>query len=254
VIRFASLGSGSAGNALVLESGRTRILVDCGFTVQDTIFRMARLGLEPGGIDAVLITHEHGDHIGSSAALARRFGLPTYMTPGTRLAARSPNYPLLSEFHAGADFVLGDIHVRPFTVPHDAREPAQFLFSDGACSLALLTDAGHVTAHMAATVDGVDALLIECNHDPGMLAAGPYPPALKSRIGGPYGHLPNHEAQRLLGRIERQRLQHVIGMHLSERNNRPEFARQALADGLGCLPQETELASQSDGFSWRELR
>jgi phosphoribosyl 1,2-cyclic phosphodiesterase len=254
MIRFASLGSGSAGNALLVQTGATRILVDCGFTVQETTRRLARLDVHPDDLAAVVITHEHADHIGSSAAFARRHRIPVHMTPGTRLGARDQDYPVLREFHAGTPFAVGDVEIHPYTVPHDAREPVQFVFTDGALRLALLTDAGHVSPHMAACVDGVDALLVECNHDPAMLAAGPYPPALKRRVGGPYGHLPNREAERLLQSLQRDRLQHVIGMHLSERNNRPGLARAALAAGLGCTAEETTVAGQTDGFAWRELR
>jgi phosphoribosyl 1,2-cyclic phosphodiesterase len=254
VIRFASLGSGSSGNALLVESGNTRVLIDCGFSVHETRVRLARLDRTPDQIDAILITHEHSDHIGSSAALARRHRVPVYMTPGTRIGARDAAYPSLREFHAGERFAIGALEIQPFTVPHDAREPAQFIFSDGAARLALLTDAGHVTAHMIAQIDGVDALLLECNHDPTMLAQGPYPEALKRRVGGPYGHLPNHAAQHLLSSIDHQRLQHVVGMHLSERNNRPDLARAALAAALGCRPEETAVADQQRGFDWREIR
>lgn len=254
MIRFACLGSGSAGNALLVQVDGTRVLVDCGFSVQETTVRLQRLGLQPEQIDALLITHEHTDHVGASAAFARRHRIPVHMTPGTRLGARDPHYPELNEFHAGDRLTIGALEIRPYTVPHDAREPTQFVFTDGALRLGLLTDAGHVTAHMLESVDGVDGLLLECNHDSDLLAAGPYPPALKKRVGGPYGHLPNHEAQRLLTSIDCRRLQHVIGMHLSERNNRPELARRALAAGLGCRPEDVILASQSQGFGWRELR
>lgn len=253
MIRFASLGSGSSGNALVVQSGRTCVLVDCGFTIQETLSRLGRIGLTPADLDALLITHEHGDHIGSSAALARRYRLPAYMTPGTRLAARGSRYPTLREFRGEEPVFIGDLEVHPFTVPHDAREPSQFVFHDGAVRLALLTDAGHVSPHMIACVDGVDGILLECNHDPALLAAGPYPPALKRRVGGPYGHLSNDAATHLLHAIDRTRLQHVVGMHLSERNNTPELARQALATGLGCAPEEVALATQTEGFGWREI-
>lgn len=254
MIRFASLGSGSAGNALLVETRDTRVLVDCGFSVQEIGKRLARLDRSPDQIHALLVTHEHADHIGSSAAFARRYRIPVYMTPGTRMGARNGGYATLREFHAGDRLTIDGLEIRPFTVPHDAREPAQFVFSDGALRLALLTDAGHVTPHMIACVDGVDALLLECNHDPVMLAEGPYPAALKHRVGGPYGHLPNQEAQRLLTSIDRSRLQHVVGMHLSERNNRPALARAALASALGCRPEDTAIADQANGFAWRELR
>jgi phosphoribosyl 1,2-cyclic phosphodiesterase len=254
MIRFASLGSGSAGNALVVQVGTTRILVDCGFSVHETTRRLARLDLRPQDFSALLITHEHADHIGSSAAFARRHRIPVHMTPGTRIGARDQGYPLVHPIHAGAPFAVGAVQIHPYTVPHDSREPVQFVFTDGALRLALLTDAGHISTHMIASVDGVDGLLVECNHDPDLLAAGPYPPALKRRVGGPYGHLRNDEAERLLRSIRRDRLQHVMGMHLSERNNRPDLARAALATGLGCSPEETTVANQTEGFGWRELR
>ncbi len=253
MIRFASLGSGSAGNALVVQAGKTSILVDCGFSMQETCRRLGRLGLEPANLAGIVVTHEHADHIGASAPLARRFQLPAYMTRGTYLAARDRAYPQWQAIHDGATVAIGDLVLHPFTVPHDAREPAQFIFSDGAFRLALLTDAGHVSPHMIACVDGSDALLLECNHDPAMLAAGRYPPALKRRVAGPYGHLANYAAQDLLTRIDHGRLQHVIGMHLSERNNRPELARAALANGLGCSVADTQLATQAEGFGWRQV-
>lgn len=254
MIRFAALGSGSSGNALLVEAGNTRLLIDCGFTLQEATKRLRKLDLEPNDLDALLITHEHKDHIGACAAFARRHHVPVRMTPGTFLGARDRAFPHLHEFHAGAPFEIRDLEIRPFTVPHDAREPVQFVLSDGARSLALLTDAGHISTHIIDCLAHVDALLIECNHDPGMLAMGPYPPALKRRVGGRYGHLSNHQAETLLRAIDRSRLQHVIGMHLSQSNNHPELARKALADGLDCSPSEVSIADQCDGFGWRELR
>lgn len=229
-------------------------MVDCGFTVRETTLRLQRLGLQPGDLDAILITHEHGDHVGSGAAFARRYRLPVSMTPGTHLGLRDRAVPRLHEFHAGMAFAIGDLQIHPFTVPHDAREPVQFVLSDGATRLALLTDAGHISTHIVEMVNNVDALLIECNHDPEMLEQGPYPPALKRRVGGLYGHLANQQASQLLAAINRDRLQHVIGMHLSERNNHPELARQSLADGLGCDQSEVSIADQHAGFNWREVR
>ena len=254
MIRFAALGSGSSGNALVVEAGGTRVMIDCGFTVRETTARLQKLGLQPDELDAVLVTHEHGDHIGSCAAFARRYRLPVSMTPGTHLGTRDRAFPHLHEFHAGIPFAIGDLLIHPFTVPHDAREPVQFLLSDGAKRLALLTDAGHISTHMVDMMNKVDALLIECNHDPGMLERGPYPHALKRRVAGPYGHLANHQATQLLAAIDRYRLQHVIGMHLSEHNNHPDLARQSLADGLDCKPSEVSIADQLNGFNWREIR
>lgn len=251
MIRFCSLGSGSSGNALVVEVGSTRLLVDCGFSVQEVERRLARVGLEPDALSAVLITHEHSDHLGAAAPLSRRYGTTVYTSPGTRLAARDPDFAHVQEVRADARLEIDDVEVHPFTVPHDSREPTQFVFSDGSRRLVLMTDAGHVSDHMIDIASGADALLLECNHDSGLLAGGRYPASLKRRIGGGYGHLPNHAATELLQRIDRTRLQHVVGMHLSADNNRATLARQALADGLGCQPDETETATQDSGFTWR---
>lgn len=254
MIRFCSLGSGSAGNALVVESGTTRLLVDCGFSVQETERRLARAGLAPADLDALLITHEHGDHIGAAAPFSRRHCLPVHTTHGTRVSARDDTFSQFHEIHADVPIAIGDLEVTPFTVPHDAREPTQFAIGDGAVRLVLMTDAGHVTSHMIHQADRAAALLLECNHDPDLLRAGRYPPALKRRVGGGYGHLPNHQATTLLQNTDCGRLQHLIGMHLSTDNNRPDLALEALAEGVGCTATEPEVASQDHGFDWREIR
>lgn len=251
MIRFASLGSGSKGNALLVETGTTMILVDCGFSQQQIAKRMARLGRKPADLSAIVVTHEHGDHIGCAAALSTRLKIPAYMTSGTRAAVGRRSLGQFRRIVAEESFSVQDLRIEPFTVPHDAREPVQFVFSDGQYRLGLLTDLGHISAHVVQALQGVDALLVECNHDPDLLENGPYPPALKARVGGPYGHLPNAAATQLLKAIDTRRLQHVAGMHLSERNNRPELAQQALAAGLSCNPEETVIASQEGGLGWR---
>ncbi|WP_019624954.1 MBL fold metallo-hydrolase [Thioalkalivibrio sp. ALJT] len=251
MIRFCSLGSGSSGNALVVEIGQTRLLVDCGFSMQELERRLARIQLSPEQFDAVLVTHEHADHIGSTGPLSRRYGLTVYTSPGTRIAARDNRFAHIQELQADQPFAIDDAWVHPFTVPHDSREPTQFTITDGAHRLVLMTDAGHISRHMVDIADRADALLLECNHDPAMLQAGPYPPSLKRRINGGYGHLPNHAATDLLQRMDQSRLRHVVGMHLSSDNNREELAREALAQGLGCALHETEIATQDEGFAWR---
>ncbi|MFN4263405.1 MAG: MBL fold metallo-hydrolase [Thioalkalivibrionaceae bacterium] len=253
MLRFSAIGSGSNGNGVLVEAGATRVLIDCGFTVQETIRRLLRLGVEAESLDAIVITHEHQDHIGSSPAFARRFGTPVHLTAGTRLAARDARFPTVNEIADGIKFAIGELEFTPFTVPHDAREPVQFVISDGAARLGLLTDAGHITPYIEQTLTNVDALLLECNHDPDLLATGPYPPSLKRRVGGGHGHLPNHAAATLLGRINFRRLQHCVGMHLSEKNNQPQLARAALATGLGCEARDAELACQHHGIDWRTV-
>jgi phosphoribosyl 1,2-cyclic phosphodiesterase len=227
--RFASLGSGSRGNATVIEAGATSVLVDCGFAARELVARCEGLGFDPGVLSAILVTHEHGDHMRGVGALARRFGIPVWMTHGTWRAADFGVIADLNLFsgHAG-DFRIGDLQVTPVPVPHDAREPTQFVFSSAGLRLGLLTDLGSITPRVLDSFDGVDALLLECNHDPDMLALGPYPPSLQARVGGHYGHLNNAQAADFLGRIDHTRLRHLVVGHLSEKNNSPELARKAM--------------------------
>jgi phosphoribosyl 1,2-cyclic phosphodiesterase len=148
---------------------------------------------------------------------------------------------------------IGELEVLPFTVPHDAREPVQFVLSDGAARLGVLTDIGVSTPHVEKTLCGLDALVLECNYDYDMLWAGPYPKWLKARIAGPFGHLDNRESERLLGNLERSKLKHVIGAHLSQHNNKPALARASLARALGCEESWVGVATQTEGFDWRSL-
>lgn len=253
-MRFASLGSGSEGNALVVEAGQTCIMLDCGFGLADSVYRLERLGLGPDHITAIVITHEHSDHIGGVARFARKYRTPIWLTHGT-LTWLAPDVrsELLHEIDSHDAFAIQDIRVQPFPVPHDAREPAQFVFSDGKHRLGVLTDLGCSTPHVEASLSGVDGLVLECNHDLTMLMQGPYPANLKQRVAGRFGHLDNLAAARLLGQLDRSRLQHVLAAHLSRQNNRPELAASALASVLGCTLQWVGIADQSLGFVWREF-
>jgi phosphoribosyl 1,2-cyclic phosphodiesterase len=252
-VRFASLGSGSAGNGLVVEAGATRVLVDCGFPVEGTERRLARIGHAPADITAIVVTHEHGDHADGVLPFARRHGVPVWMTHGTSRAVAGAAAEA-RVFDSHSPFAVDGLEVRPFPVPHDAREPAQLVLTDGASRLGVLTDTGTPTRHVAAMLSGCDALVLECNHDPAMLAAGPYPGWLKTRIGGPFGHLANDAAAALLAALDRSRLRHVVAAHLSETNNRPALATAALAGALGCGADEVLVAGQEDGFGWLDLR
>ncbi|KPK18081.1 MAG: MBL fold metallo-hydrolase [Betaproteobacteria bacterium SG8_41] len=254
-MRFASLGSGSSGNALLVESRNTLVLLDCGFGLADVTARLARIGLDPGDIDAIIVTHEHEDHAGGVARLARRHELPVYLTYGTVAALPRDRaaLPETVEIDGHTAFAIGDIEVQPYPVPHDAREPVQFVLGDGAVRLGVLTDIGAPTLHVAQMLSGLEALVLESNHDRAMLEGGPYPPVLRDRIGGQFGHLENADAARLLGELDRTRLQHVIAAHLSKQNNTPELARAALAGALGCEPDWIGVATQEDGFAWRQI-
>jgi len=186
-MRFASLGSGSQGNALLIESGDTRVLLDCGFGLSEITSRLSRLGLDASSLDAIIVTHEHGDHSGGVAKLASRFDVAIYLTRGTlsALGAEGRSIPRRILIDPYTTFAIDGIEVRPFPVPHDAREPVQFVLSDGAFRLGVLTDIGASTAHVEATLSGCHALVLECNHDYDMLWGGDYPKWLSNGFPAP---------------------------------------------------------------------
>lgn len=254
MIRFASLGSGSAGNALLVESGASCLLLDCGFGLRDTVTRLGRLGCAPDVLSGILVTHEHGDHVGGVFRLARKYGLPVWLTHGTWAACRESDVGLdLRIIDSHQPLSIGDIEAQPFPVPHDAREPVQYVFAAAGCRLGVLTDVGEITPHVRAMLGACDGLVLECNHDAGMLARSAYPASLKRRIAGRHGHLENSAAARLLTQIDCSRLQHLVAAHLSERNNLPELAVGALAEALGCNREWVGVAGPESGFAWREI-
>ena len=257
-MRFCSLGSGSAGNATVVEAScgitTSRLLIDCGFSLRELDARLARAGLQADDLDAVFITHEHGDHVGCALTLARRQRLPVWMSRGTWQAIGAPELSdLLHIARDGADIIVGDLHLVPYTVPHDALEPLQLRCSDGDRALGVLTDAGIGTPHVLAHLRRCEALLLECNHDAAMLAASPYPPSLRARIGGRLGHLSNDTAHEILRDCSHDRLRRVVAAHLSERNNTPERAREALASACGARAADIVVADPQLGFGWLDL-
>lgn len=255
-MRFASLGSGSRGNATLVEAGQTCVLIDCGFSVKETRLRLQRLGRDLSDLDVVLVTHEHGDHFNGVGAVARASGAAVWMTPGTWHAtgpARAGELPQLNTFNVHQHFVIDDLQVEPFPVPHDAREPCQFVLSDGQSRLGVLSDVGHSTPVIEEYLTGCDGLFIEFNHDRHMLLNGDYHETLKRRIDGNYGHLNNQQSAQILANIDTSRLRVLAAGHLSERHNRPELVRAVLADTLGCEADWVTVAGQEDGFRWREI-
>jgi phosphoribosyl 1,2-cyclic phosphodiesterase len=252
-LRFASLGSGSSGNGLVVEVGNTRVMMDCGFTLADTKERLARVGLTPRDLTAIVVTHEHDDHMGGVARLAKRYAIPVYLTRGS--AQWLPeDFPavLVRLIDSHTALAIGDLSVEPFPVPHDAREPVQFAFSDGDARLGVVTDLGCITQHVVDKLSGCRALVIECNHDIDMLMTGPYPPSLKQRVASRFGHLDNSAARHLVECLDRSRLRHLIAAHLSQQNNTPALARRALATAACCEDDWIGVAGQAEGFAWRD--
>ena len=255
MLRFKSLGSGSSGNATLVQARDgttlTHLLVDCGLAVREFERRLGAAGMQADQIDGIFITHEHSDHIGSARSIAVRHRIPIWMSAGTHAALGQPDFGgLLRLARDGQTIALGDLQLTPFTVPHDAREPLQLHCTDGATRLGILTDLGHVTSHVTAHLAGCRSVLLECNHDPQMLAHGPYPHFLKQRVGSDWGHLANPVAARTAAALVPTGLKQVVAAHLSKINNHPTLVRTALAGVLGCEPDEVVVADAASGCDW----
>lgn len=250
-LKFASLGSGSSGNATLVANEETCLLIDCGFSVRETEQRMERLGLDVTCINAILVTHEHSDHAKGVAPLARKLQVPIYMTLGTWLARDYGALPGLQIVKNYQPFMVGAIEVKPVAVPHDAREPAQYVFTYRSRKLGVLTDLGSITAHVKEAFVDCDALLLEANHDLDMLWNGPYPPSLKERVASDWGHLNNVQTATLLDLLYSSRLQKIVIGHISRKNNTVEAVRQTLT--TSCKQAKLEgliYACQDEGFDW----
>ncbi len=262
-MRFCSLGSGSEGNALLVECADgdriVRLLVDCGFGLKEVNRRLECLGLQSGDIDALLVTHEHGDHVGGAYRLAAHANIKLYMTRGTMRgsamlaksfleAGRSPHW-----IDPDCAFEVGGVMVMPVRVPHDALEPVQFVIDTGAARLGILTDLGHTSPHLGRMFTRLDALVLEANHDEQMLAKSDYPASLKRRIGGDYGHLSNKQAAAWLAGVDQSRLQTLAAAHLSQQNNTSELACHALAQASGRRIDEVLVAEQERGLAWIDV-
>ena len=251
-MRFAVLGSGSRGNGTLVASNDTYVLVDCGFSLRETERRLARLGIGAGQLSAILVTHEHADHVHGVGLLSRRYNLPVYMSSGTLRGMRKP-VDATGVVACGQQLTIGDLRIDVVSVSHDALEPTQFVFSDGRRRFGVLTDLGSYCPRILDRYQGLDALMIESNHCRDMLARGHYPIFLKQRVGGDVGHLNNHQAASLVSELGWQDLQHLVLAHLSSKNNLPHLARQCFVDTLGCDPDWLQLADQDSGLDWRHI-
>jgi phosphoribosyl 1,2-cyclic phosphodiesterase len=252
-VRVASLGSGSRGNATLLEAGGSCILIDCGFGPRELQRRAEAMAFELARIDAILVTHEHSDHCSGVAAVARRLAIPVYLTHGTLASGRIDISHRLRPFDAGDQLQIGALKIQSVTVPHDAREPVQYCIDHGSRRAGILTDLGSVTPHVCRAFGDCDLLMLEFNHDRQMLAEGPYPPSLKRRVGGDWGHLSNHQAIELLQQVNLPRLQHLVIAHTSEKNNSRGHICALLDAVFPNLLQRTVWAEQEQGFAWIDL-
>ena len=246
---FASLGSGSRGNGTLVDLGGELILVDCGFTLKQAERRLQRLGVRPGDLSAILVTHEHSDHVSGVAALAHKYAVPVFASYGT-LKAAGPGL-VGRAFDSHADFQIGAVSVHPIIVPHDAREPTQFVFRYGDMRIGVLSDLGQVTPYVTEQYAGCTGLLMESNHDRDMLTRGRYPESVKRRIAGSLGHLSNEQAASFLAQVGHPGLHVVVG-HVSEQNNHPELLEAAF-ESLKPSVQRLEFATQEDGVTWVSL-
>ncbi len=252
-LRFASLGSGSRGNAVLVESDSTLVMVDCGFTLKAVEQRLNNLDKNPKDIQALLVTHEHSDHIKGVPPFVRQYGIPAWMTHGTAESLTAENLTNICKFNCEQTLTIGSLTVQPFPVPHDAREPVQFIFSSEHRKLGMLTDTGHITPHIAERLANCDALAIECNHDAETLLNGAYPETLKARISSSYGHLNNDQVVGLLEIVNHEALQWVMALHLSEKNNSPDLVCKALAKSLAPQSQALHIAEQNQPSEWIEV-
>lgn len=250
-MRFASLGSGSRGNGTVVSHRDTHLLVDCGFGYRDAVSRLARIGLSPDALSGVIVTHEHSDHWAGVAALAGKHGLPVYASRGTWIEVTGHGIEDAREIRG--EFAVGDMQVTPVTVPHDAREPVQCVFEAANQRLGVLSDLGSVSSAVMHAFSKLDVLSVEFNHDRDLLMAGPYPPFLKTRVGGDYGHLSNEQAAELVRHACDGRLHTVVACHVSETNNTPEAVKGALDGALDGSAIERIIATQAQGLDWIEV-
>lgn len=253
-MRFCVLASGSKANATFVEAGTVRFLIDAGLSGIELQRRLAAIGVEPSSLAAILLTHEHSDHVRGVSVLSKRFGVTVYANRATLTEAGSSmnSVHAFREFDTGSSFQVDGLTIHPFSVSHDAADPVGFVIDDGRYRLGQCTDTGMVTRLMRHRLSSCDALIVESNHDPDLLQAGPYPYYLKQRISGKKGHLSNQEAADLVQDVMHEDLSHVVLAHLSETNNMPGRARDVVCQTLasptsGRMPRVSVAAQERVG-------
>lgn len=247
MIQFSVLGSGSKGNAVYIESEETAILIDCGFSGKELQSRLDKIGRDPSKLSAILVTHEHQDHIGGVGVLSRRFGLEVHMNEGTWRGAekRVGKLHAMNSFVTGEKYSYHDMEIKSFQISHDTRDPVGYVIGVNGTQLGYCTDTGKVTHLMGQRLKKCHGVILECNHDPILLKNGPYPLSLQQRVRSSQGHLANKDAAEFLEQIIHEELQHVVLAHLSEQNNQPEIAMAEVKKVIGeAESPHIHLASQ----------
>jgi len=252
-LHFVSLGSGSSGNATLVRVGDTLLLIDAGFSAKALCERMQSVGVAPENLTAILVSHEHSDHVKGVSVLARKYQIPVWLTRGTFNRLKDANLPCVEFIHPHGSFCLGDAKVSPFPVPHDAAEPCQFVVSDGRRRFAIATDMGFVTPYVTQQLRNIDALLLESNYDENMLHTGSYPYSLRGRIDGRYGHLSNEQAAEFARSLEHSGLQRLYLGHLSENNNTPDCAYATVANRLQRGGDDVRVLKRTRADEWFEV-
>jgi len=255
------LASGSRGNSAIVESSQTRILVDAGISCRETFKRMKAAGDDPHALSAILITHEHTDHVSGLLVLARKLKIPVFMTGATHHAwsralrdadGERPQLERLELFSSGRSFQVGDIGVTPFTIPHDAADPVGFTFRAEGMKVAIATDLGYMPPSVRDQLRGCDLLVLESNHDVEMLRVGSYPWSVKQRVMSRVGHLSNSALAEFFATDYDGHASYIVLAHLSEENNHPELARReaekALSNRQTVLHNRVLLAAQTEAM------
>lgn len=248
-MRIASLGSGSKGNATLVQAADGVFLIDCGFGLKDVESRLRAKGVQPETLAGIFVTHEHGDHLKGAPMLANRYKIPLFATHGTSRFFKR-DVPSAKILNPNTRIKVAGVEIESITVPHDSVEPSQFIFRHLGMSFGILTDLGSITRKVVNAYKECDVLMLECNHDPQMLQNGPYPASLKRRVGGNYGHLSNQQAADLLVQLNRAKLQHVMISHISEQNNDTQLAMETILPSLAGYQTRVELLTQNEGCDW----
>jgi phosphoribosyl 1,2-cyclic phosphodiesterase len=247
-LEICILASGSRGNAVYVSGGSTSILIDAGLSGIEIERRLNSKGLHPENLDAILVSHEHADHIQGVGVLSRRFNLPVFISSKTEKAAVSQlgNVRVIKNFECGSAFVINDLSIHPFSISHDAEDPSGFTVNQNGTKIGIATDLGIATSMVKEHLKGCSLLILEANHDEDMLINGPYPWPIKQRIKSRTGHLSNEASKNLLKEVQHDRLKYVILAHLSETNNTPQKALSEVGRAMSHCNARLDVATQDE--------